>query len=95
MYEHRQPRERKPVDRKQDLNTFTLKHRKISALTTKHLCASCTYWTGPRPTHPVNGDPYVKHDAVGNCVKKRAGSPYGMKRHSDGFHCTDYSDIGY
>lgn len=95
VYEDHQPRERKPVDRKPDLNTFTLKHRKISALTTKHLCASCTYWTGPRTPHPVNGDLYVKHDAVGKCVKKRAGSPYGMKRHSDGFHCTDYSDIGY
>lgn len=46
VYEDRQPRERKPEDRKPDLNTFTLKHRKISALTTKHLCASCTYWTG-------------------------------------------------
>ena len=94
-YEDRQPRECKPVDRKPDLGTFTLKHRKISALTTKHLCASCTHWMGPRTPHPVTGDPYVKDDAVGLCVRKRAGSPNGMKRQNDGFHCRDFSDMGY
>jgi len=94
-HEDRQPRERKQADRKPDLGTFTLKHRKISQLTTKHLCASCTHWMGPRTPHPVNLDPYVKLDAVGKCVKKRAGSPYGMKRYNDGFHCKDFSDIGY
>jgi hypothetical protein len=93
--EDRQPRERKHQDRKPDLNTFTLKHRKISQLTTKHLCASCTHWMGPRTPHPVNSEPYVKLDAVGKCVKKRTGSPYGMKRYNEGFHCKDFSDIGF
>ncbi|WP_079226567.1 hypothetical protein [Pseudomonas putida] len=82
-------------ERKPDLGTFTLKHRKISALTTKHMCASCCHWTGPRTKHPVTNDMYVKLGAAGKCVKKTNGSPYGMKRYDEGFYCKDFSDIGF
>lgn len=94
-HEDSQPRGRNQEGKKLDLGTFMLKHRKISSMTTNHLCASCMHWTGKRTPHPVNREPYVKLDAVGECVKKRAGSPYGMKSYKDGFQCKDFSDIGY
>lgn len=91
----RPAREHRTVERKPDLGTFTLKHRKIGPLTTKHMCASCVHWMGPRIPHPVNKDVYVKLDAVGKCVAPRNGSPHGMKRYDAGFHCKDFKDMGF
>ena len=85
------PSRPKPVD----LGTFTLKHRKVGPLTTQHRCASCIHWRGQRTPHPVTREWYVKHDTKGPCGHKHPGSPYGIKRDMDGFHCKDFQEGGY
>ncbi|MDZ3991081.1 hypothetical protein [Pseudomonas sp. Teo4] len=84
-----------PAEKPADLTTFTLKHRKIGRLTTPHRCASCVHWQGQRTSHPVTREWYVKIDTKGPCGHKHPGSPYGIKRDMDGFHCKDFTDAGY
>ncbi|SEM48748.1 hypothetical protein SAMN04487857_102243 [Pseudomonas sp. ok272] len=92
----RQRHESRPVERKPDLNTFTLHHRRVSKATTPHWCASCIHWRGERVQHPVmKRDTYVKVGTIGNCAHKHPGSPYGMKHYDAGFHCKDFEDGGY
>lgn len=92
----RKRHESRPVERKPDLNTFTLNHRKIGKATTHHWCASCVHWRGERVQHPVmKRDTYVKVGTIGNCAHPHPGSPYGMKRYDAGFHCKDFKDAGY
>jgi len=83
-----------PTPRKPDLGTFTLRHKKVCSPTTKHMCASCSWWAGQRTPHPVTQDLYVKVGTVGKCLHRHPGSPHGMKRYDAGTICKDFQDLG-
>ncbi|MBH3430215.1 hypothetical protein [Pseudomonas alkylphenolica] len=83
-----------PTPRRPDLGTFTLQHKKVCSLTTKHMCSSCSWWAGERTPHPVTSELYVKVGTVGKCSHRHPGSPYGMKRYDAGMTCKDFQDLG-
>lgn len=95
--QYERPRERRapePSARPPDLGTFTLRHKKVCSPTTKHMCASCSWWAGERTPHPVTQDLYVKVGTIGKCTHRHPGSPHGMKKFDSGTICKDFQDMG-
>lgn len=94
IYERRNERQPSLSSRQPDLGTFTLRHKKVCSPTTKHMCASCTWWAGERTPHPVTPELYVKVGTIGKCTHRHPGSPHGMKKYDSGTICKDFQDLG-